>query len=56
MTHFEQIKNMSIGELAEYFADYTKFPSSPCYICEHDSGMFCVCPFKCDEEYWVMLY
>ena len=55
MTHFEEIKNMSIDELAEYFAGQT-FPSSPCYVCEHDRGMGCVCRFKCDEEYWAMLY
>ena len=55
MTHFEQIKRMNIDELSEYFASQT-FLHSPCYICEYDEGMFCVCPFECTKKHCVILY
>ena len=40
MTQFERIKGMTIEEMAEFFAadNSANFPSSACYICEHDGG------------------
>lgn len=56
MTHFEEIKNMSIDELAEFISDQTKLPYAPCYLCEYDRGFACICPFECTREYKVTLY
>jgi hypothetical protein len=57
-TNFSRIKNMTVGEMAEFFAidKYPNFPSSPCYICEHDRGMFCNKPSNCTDEDKIRIY
>lgn len=58
MTNFERIKNMTLEEMAEFFAinKYPNFPSSPCYICEYDSGLTCVKPSDCTNKDKIWLY
>lgn len=57
MTQFERIKNMTIEEMAEFFAvdKYPNFPSSPCYVCEYDEGLFCGND-NCTNEYKTQVY
>ena len=53
MTNFDYIKSLTIEEMAEYFGVDRRphFPSSPCYVCEHDQGYFCDSPDICNKEY-----
>ena len=57
MTQFERIKGMTIEEMAEFFAvnKYPNFPSSPCYVCEYDEGLFCG-NANCSDEYKAQVY
>ena len=57
MIRFERLKNMSIEEAAEFFAvdKYNNLPSTPCYICDYNEGMFCTND-GCTDEYKVWLY
>lgn len=54
MTNFDKIKEMSIDELAKYFSN--GFPTSPCYLCQHDEGFICVSPIRCTSEYRIRVY
>lgn len=56
MTHFDEIKKMNADELSKFLADVSKFPNSPCYLCEHDDGLHCVSPVTCTEEYRASVY
>lgn len=58
MTQFERIKNMTVEEMAEFFAvdKYPNFPSSPCYVCEYDEGIFCNKPTNCTDENKARVY
>ena len=56
MTNFDKIKAMSVDEMAAYFASKRGFPSSPCYVCQHNEGLFCVNPVVCTEEYKTEVY
>ena len=59
MTQFERIKNMTIDEMAEFFAvdKYPNFPSSPCYVCEYDiGGGFCNKSTYCTDEDKIQIY
>ena len=57
-TILDRIKIMTVEEMAEFFAvdKYPNFPSSPCYICEHDRGMFCNKPSNCTDEDKIQIY
>ena len=52
MTNFDRIKNMTLEEMSEFFAvdKYPNFPSSPCYVCEYDEGIYCNKPTNCTDE------
>lgn len=56
MTHFEEIKKMNADEFAKFLVDASKFPNSPCYLCEHDEGLNCASPVACTEEYRASVY
>jgi hypothetical protein len=57
MTQFERIRNMTIEEMAEFFAvgNSVNFPSSACYVCEYDEGLFCGND-NCTNEYKTQVY
>ena len=50
---FKLIKGYSLNELAAYFA--LKHPSSPCYLCEYDAGLFCT-KETCSSKHKIDLY
>ena len=58
MTHFENIKLMSIEEMAKYFSSgrYPDLPHSACDICKYDEGLFCTKFDGCTEEYKARVY
>lgn len=58
MTNYDRIRNMSIEEMAEFFASEkpSKFPSSACYICEYDYGMICLKKTNCTKKHKAKLY
>lgn len=58
MTQFERIKNMTIEEMAEFFAvdKYPNFPSSACYVCEYHGGWCCTNSAECTPEYETQVY
>lgn len=60
MTMFETIKQMSIEEMANFFANtdnpILNIPNSPCYLCEFDHGITCLNPLPCTSEYKARLY
>lgn len=58
MTRFERIKNMTIEEMAVYFSTgrYPNLPSSPCYICSYDEGLFCSKNGRCTDENKAQIY
>ena len=54
VTNFDRIKSMSIEEMAEYFA-LDKHPSTPCYVCEYDNGLFCS-KEDCNPDYKIKVF
>ena len=58
ITNFEKIKLMSVEEMADFFANdkYSKFPYSPCYICQYEQVFFCSKPNGCTDEYKRQIY
>lgn len=57
MTQFKRIKNMTIEEMAKFFAidKYPNVPPSACFICEHDQGFYCR-RGGCDDEHKIKMY
>lgn len=57
MTNFDRITNMTIEEMAEFFAidKQSNFPPSPCYLCEYDTGICCDRD-GCDNDFKVQRY
>lgn len=53
-TNFDRIKAMSVEKMAEYFA-LDKHPSTPCYICGYDDGLFCT-KEDCNSEYKIKVF
>lgn len=53
-TNFDRIKAMSVEEMAEYFA-LDKHPSTPCYVCEYDNGLFCS-KEDCNPDYKIKVF
>lgn len=53
-TQFDRIKAMSVEEMAEYFA-LDKHPSTPCYVCEYDNGLFCS-KEDCNPDYKIKVF
>lgn len=53
-TNFDRIKAMSVEEMAEYFA-LDKHPSTPCYVCEYDNGLFCS-KEDCNPDYKIKAF
>ena len=57
MTNYDFIKSLTIEDMAEYFGVDRRphFPSSPCYVCEYDDGLFCGND-RCNDEYKKEVY
>ena len=57
MTNYDFIKSLNVEDMAEYFGVDRRphFPSSPCYVCEYDDGLFCGND-RCNDEYKKEVY
>ena len=56
MTNFENIKSMSVDELAKFLVDTRRFPYAPCYVCPYDNGLTCHSPVECSDEYKASIF
>ena len=54
ITNADRIRAMSVEEMAEYFA-LDKHPSTPCYVCEYDNGLFCS-KEDCNPDYKIKVF
>lgn len=58
MTRFDNIKKMSVDEMADFFStdSFPDLPHSACSICQYDDGIFCSNQDGCTNEYRAGLY
>lgn len=57
-TNYDRIRNMSIEEMAECFANGKKpnLPSVACYVCKYDNGMLCTKKGECTPKDKAIIY